>query len=105
MSDDPFAIGGILELMGHRRLGGFIEEVQIAGASFLRIDIHGGEGVVTQFYAPGAVYALTPTDEETARAIAQQVGFEPVNPWDLRLALGQSVKEGWDGDDDQQLPF
>ena len=47
---------------------------------------------MTQFYAPGAVYALTTTDEETARAIAQQVGFEPVNPWELRLALAQSVE-------------
>ena len=105
MSNDPFATWGILELMGYRRLGGFIQEAQIAGASFLRIDIHRGEGVVTQFYAPGAVYALTPTDEETARAIAQQVSFEPVNPWQLRLALAQSVEEGWDGDDDQKPPF
>ena len=41
MSNNPFATWGILELMGYRRLGGFIQEAQIAGASFLRIDFTG----------------------------------------------------------------
>ena len=101
MSDDPFAVWGILELMGHRRLGGFIQEAQIAGASFLRIDIHRGEGVVTQFYAPGAVYALTPTDEAIARAVGQHVDG-PVHLWEARMLLVAGEESR---DDDNDPPF
>jgi hypothetical protein len=30
----------IVELMGHRRLAGYVREVQLAGAGFLRLDVH-----------------------------------------------------------------
>lgn len=76
----------ILELMGHRKLGGHVREVELAGAPFLRIDVPGdGEGdvVATQFYAPGAVYAITPTTEATARALARIAKPAPVTPWEL----------------------
>ena len=43
----------ILELMGHRRLAGFLREQEIGGASFLRLDVPGTTGkklIATQFY-------------------------------------------------------
>jgi hypothetical protein len=77
----------ILELMGHRRLGGRISEATIAGGAFLRIDIphpnESGMFTASQFYAPAAVYAITPTTEEIACAIARGAP-QPVSRWDLR---------------------
>jgi hypothetical protein len=79
---EPFADWAILELMGHRRLGGFVREEEIAGAGLLRIDIP-CEPPVTQFYSPAALYCLTPTTEEIARALAQRFRPEPVHRYEL----------------------
>jgi hypothetical protein len=85
----------ILELMGHRRLGGRVSEASIAGGAFIRIDVpHPNEaGIFTasQFYSPSAVYAITPTTEAIACAIARGVP-EPISRWDLR-ALTPSTGE------------
>jgi hypothetical protein len=70
----------VLELMGHRRLAGRVQEVTVAGQGFLRIDIPAVKGrePVTQLYSPGSVYAITPTTEELAKAVAESISHEPV---------------------------
>jgi hypothetical protein len=81
-----FDTWAVLELMGHRRLAGFVSEVTIAGAAFLRIDIPlGGAGKdVTQYYSAAAVYALTPTSQATALELAAALAFPaPVKEWEL----------------------
>jgi hypothetical protein len=87
----------ILELMGHRRLGGLISEATIAGAGFLRIDIphpqHLDAMAATQFVAPASVYAITPTTEEIARAIASRAP-EPVSRWELPALSGPRATGG-----------
>lgn len=82
---DAFQGWAILELLGHRRLGGWLSEATVAGASFLRIDIPpvGDRAAVTQLYSPASVYAITPTTEEIATAAARYVRFQPVNRWEL----------------------
>lgn len=44
----------ILELMGHRRLGGQVSEVTQYGAAMLRLDVHGLDAtkpaIATQYY-------------------------------------------------------
>jgi hypothetical protein len=79
----------ILELMGHRRLAGRLTEVPGGAlAGFIRIDVPGeGDAVVaTQFYAPSAIYCVTPTTEETARAVAASSRPAPVQRWELPAA-------------------
>ncbi len=80
----------ILELMGHRRLGGYVQEQEIAGHGFLRIDVPDQQELdtgptysATQFYSPGSVYCLTPTTEAMARAVAKRNQPEPVQRWEL----------------------
>lgn len=76
----------ILELMGHRRLGGYVTEVELASAKFLRIDVPGkepGSIVATQFYGAAALYCLTPTTEAMARAAALRDQPKPVHRWEL----------------------
>lgn len=77
----------ILELMGHRRLGGYVREQEIAGAGFLRIDVPATDGPqATQFYPPSSVYCITPTTEAMARAVAKNNTPEPVHRWELPAA-------------------
>lgn len=81
-----YAEWSILEVMGHRRLGGFVREVQVAGAGFLRIDVPSdidGETHSTQFYPPSSVYCLTPVSEAAAKIVARSSRPEPVSRWEL----------------------
>lgn len=79
-TETPEINWAIVELMGHRRLTGQISEETIAGAAFLRLDIP-SDPPVTQFYAPSAVYCITPTTEDVARAAMARP--EPVSRWEL----------------------
>lgn len=64
---DKFEQWAILELMGHRRLGGYVQEVELFGAALLRIDIPGEDDKwATQLYGAQAIYCLTPATEEAA---------------------------------------
>lgn len=75
----------IVELMGHRRLAGWVTEQTIAGAGFLRVDVPGPqkEPLATQFFAPSSVYAMTPTTEAMARRVALNSSIAPVKAWEL----------------------
>ena len=75
----------ILELMGHRRLTGYLAEQEIAGRAFLRIDVP-TEPPATQFYGAEAVYCITPTTEELARAAAKLGRVAPIQRWELPAA-------------------
>lgn len=91
MSDDAapvFEGWAILELMGHRKLGGYVSEVEIAGRGMLRLDVpsiapDAPEAHATQFYSPQALYCLTPVTEDTARALAARNQPQPVQRWEL----------------------
>jgi hypothetical protein len=82
---ERFADWAIVELMGHRRLAGYLSEIEIAGKGFLRLDVP-GEVEATQLYNPAAVYAITPTSEETARQVAALSRPAPVSRWELPAA-------------------
>jgi hypothetical protein len=88
--DSTFEGWAILELMGRRRLGGYLTSQQIAGRAFLRLDIP-GEPPATQFYGAEAVYCITPATEETARAAAKLGHVAPIQRWELP-ALQPAVK-------------
>lgn len=78
----------IVELLGHRRLAGRVREVQLAGAGMLRLDVPAtsGHAEQTQYVAPGSVYALHPTTEAIATAVAAQCRPQPVQRWELPAA-------------------
>lgn len=71
----------IVEIMGHRRLAGYVTEVSIAGAAMLRVDIAGkdpgSEPKATQFYGGASLFCLTPTTEENARKEANPPAWTP----------------------------
>lgn len=101
----------ILELMGHRKLAGYVREQTVAGAGFIRIDVPnpraapvevvaGGEKlkgppefIATQLYSPGALYCLTPCAEDVARRLAAAYQPEPVTRWELPAARAEDGEE------------
>lgn len=112
MSKDPFEGWCILELLGHRRLAGFVTEHEIAGQSFLRLDIAGPphpeddeghgpavalkdpfEGGVTQFYSPSAVYCITPTTQDIAVTIGRRSQPAPVHRFELEPPVRRDPDE------------
>jgi len=111
MAEEPFEGWAILELMGHRRLAGFVSEATIGGGSFLRLDVPkgedgGSEAVATQFYSPSAVYCITPTTEDIARKVAGiSASPFPVTRFELAAARGDVELGHGDGCDDDEEPF
>lgn len=97
--EQTFASWAIMELMGHRRLAGKVTVQELAGARFFRIDIpsratkkedqveNPPEFISTQFFGPAAIYCLTPTTEEIARAVAVESNPAPINQWELRRLM------------------
>lgn len=83
---ESFEGWAVLELMGHRRMGGYVREAALAGGSFLRIDVPEDDAgkPFTQFYPPASVYCLTPCSEEAARGVARINRPEPVHAYELR---------------------
>jgi hypothetical protein len=87
----------VVEMLGHRVIAGFVSEVEIAGAGFLRVDLWAEEGTprATQFVAPASVYAITPSTEE---AVRERMKPRPVH----RIALAASNDEFSDWHDAEE---
>lgn len=95
----PFAEWAVVEFMGHRRFAGWVSEYEFAGKGFLRLDVPADEknAAATQLYNPSAVYAITPTTEEMARAVAADCRPAPVQRWELeRLKPITTTGDGFD---------
>ena len=84
----------ILEIMGHQRYAGRVTEHTIAGQSFLRIEIPASRGQVafTKFFSASSVYAITPTTEELALGVAEQLCNVPISVYDLPEAMREKLR-------------
>jgi hypothetical protein len=94
MAEIAFEGWAVLELMGHRKLAGYVREQNVAGAGFIRIDVPGDQGsIATQFYSPGSLYCMTPVTEDIARRFAAGCRPEPVTRWELPPAREPSAAQ------------
>lgn len=109
--DDKFEAWGLLELFGHQRLAGRLSEQSVGGVHFIRIDVPPIEGVAlayTRYFTQGAIYGMTPTTEEVARALASQLRAVPISRYELpALAApsGTAKARYADPDDEDELRF
>jgi hypothetical protein len=87
---ETFEGWAIVELMGHRRLAGYVTEEDHFGTAMLRLDVHGLDDAktpgVTQLYGGSSVYCVTPTSEEIARGLGQRLRPAPVQRYELPAA-------------------
>ena len=94
---EPTAYEGlaVVELMGHRMIGGEVREVTQYGTQMLSVDVWDSEGnvVATQFYGGNSIYCITPCDEAAAKRVASQTWRTPEI---MRLALPEhrEIDEG-----------
>lgn len=74
-SSDKFDAWAVVELFGHQRIAGRVTEATIGGCSFLRVDVPATEKrqAYTKYFGNGAVYAMTPCDEEVGRIAAEDI--------------------------------
>lgn len=90
-ADEPFASWAIVEIMGHRKLAGFVTEQLVAGVRQLRIDVPAQEErdhpyyaerlpatpAFTQYYGGQSLFSLTPCTEAAARAALARMTLDP----------------------------
>lgn len=80
-----FEAFAIVELMGHSQIAGKVTEEAVFGTALLRVDVPDtdSEKGFTKYYSASAVYAITPTDEATAKYAATQFKARAIQPWIL----------------------
>jgi hypothetical protein len=97
----------IVELFGHQMIAGEVTEQVIGGQGFVRVDVPAIEGQdgFTKFYGAGAIYAITPVDEETMMSAVQGLKKRPVEVWKLNLPQLSSGRSGpdWGDIDDEEV--
>lgn len=82
-----FASWAIVEIMGRKQFAGMVSEQVIAGKGFLRVDVPETKHAkaFTKYFGTSSIYALTPTDEETARRFAEALREQPFETWRIQL--------------------
>lgn len=75
----PFEGWAIVEVMGHRRLAGYVTEEIRFGVPMLRVDVprsEPGTEPVTQFYPGTALFSVTPCTAEVVLRMRQRATVE-----------------------------
>jgi len=91
----------ILEIMGHRKLAGYVTEEEHAGIIMLRIDIPNNKTeYTTQYYHPNSIFCITPINESDARKLSKAWRPQPFDYFDLHKE--SKIKPDYDPD---EMPF
>lgn len=116
MTAETFDQWCIVELFGHSKIAGRVTEQSIGGISFVRVDVpstNKNKGF-TKFLGSGAIYAMTPTDEQTACVAAEVFNTPaPIKQWELshlglpQLEMGTPEENMLDStnNEDEYVPF
>lgn len=81
-----FESWAVVEIMGRLRTAGRCSEQVIAGTALLRVDVPDvadPEKFTTEFFGGGAIYRLTPCDEQIARAAAAASSQRPISVYEM----------------------
>jgi len=95
----------VVELFGHARIAGAINEQAFGGTAFIRVDVpavtvresefRNGERVVsireiaahTRSFGAAAIYSINWCDEATAQVAAFDIKHEPMKPYSVKEAI------------------
>jgi len=100
-AQDKFEAWGLLELFGRQRLAGQLTEQTIGGVHFIRIDVPASDEVpgYTRLFTQGAIYGMTITSEEVARALAMNLRAKPVEAYEIPELRQRSLEYHHEDDD------
>lgn len=103
---EKFGTWATLELFGHVRLQGYVQECDLFGTTMVQIDVigeDGGQGE-TRYYGAAAVYSCRPCSEEEIKAEIEQRRQWAARRAALmeRPALSARVTEETDDDEDDE---
>jgi hypothetical protein len=97
----------ILEVFGHRKLGGYVQANPPELPGLVRIDViaEADQPLATQYYGPSSIFCLTPCKEEVARRMAKATIVRPVAEYELpRLDSPARIPLKTADDDDEYEP-
>lgn len=105
----------LVELMGHQKTAGQIEEITLAGQEFLLLHVPAGKNsqAFSKILGPGSIWGITPVSEEQARAAVNVWAPLPMEKYCLeeiaremavRMVSRERVIEP-DEPDDDDCPF
>lgn len=90
-----FESWALVEIYGHQKYAGKVTEQTIGGCNFVRVDVPETPDAkpFTKLFGQGAIFSITPIEEDVARHLATQYGNPPVHvyelPPDVRQAMNQ----------------
>lgn len=111
MENTKFDLWCLVELFGHSKIAGKCTEQNIAGTNMLRVDVPETkkQPAFTRFFGSGAIYAINPIDEETARFYADKLEIAPIQSYNISelvkkhsALLLERSKTNEDGEEDQE---
>lgn len=88
-TEQKFDLWALVELFGHAKIAGRCTEQNIAGTNMLRVDVPETKNLpaFTRLFGSGAIYAINPIDEQTARFMAENLEVKPIDAWDMNRIL------------------
>lgn len=98
---ERFEEWAIIDLFGHQKIAGKVSEQQVGGCAFVRVDVPktDKQAPFTRLFGAGAIYAITITDEETAKAAATYYEPEPMDRWTVADMMKRKALPGPDDKD------
>lgn len=92
MHQEQFKTWALVELFGHTRIAGEVSEQNIAGGAMVRIDVPktSRNDAFSRIVNVSAIYAINPMTEESARMIAENMSYTPIDRWDIQTYVKQA---------------
>jgi hypothetical protein len=89
----PLNVWAIVELMGHARIAGYCTERSVAGQNMLQVDVPETpmRPAFTRLFGGGAIYAITPVDEETCKLHCEAHVDSPLTSFDGQAVIRREV--------------
>jgi hypothetical protein len=100
---EKFEKYAIVEMMGHRKIAGLVQDSEIGGSTLLRVDILNAEGGFdrTEYIGVGSIYCLTIVEKEVAEAVARNYTPKPSFAYDLRAVTSFALPAHLEDDEDE----
>lgn len=95
--NQSFESWAIIELLGHQKYAGKVDEVEIAGSKMIRITVpaiknNGGLPEFQKIVGTSTVYAITPVGEDYAKEMAEQLRKHPIEGYEHKTVVQKMAK-------------